>query len=119
MTIKEIFAGESKNVEFKESLPEKSIWGSGIPRIIGKVKAAGLRKPECVGSEVDLRVNIYGGQINANGAKNGVDGMKDGAEQFGVSKRTISRIFATLQGQDMLEQQEIRRKAKWIIIEKR
>lgn len=25
MTIEEIFAGESKNVEFKETLPEKSI----------------------------------------------------------------------------------------------
>lgn len=25
MTIEEIFAGESKNVEFKENLPEKSI----------------------------------------------------------------------------------------------
>lgn len=39
-------------------------WGSGIPRIIGKVKAAGLRKPEFIGREVDLRINIYRGQIN-------------------------------------------------------
>lgn len=145
MTIEEILAGESKNVEFKENLPEKSIreliinamvhrsyldhgtiqvavydnrleitspgklpmgqtmermkegyskirnealahafaymnltehWGSGIPRIIDKVKAAGLREPEFIGGEVDLRINIYRGQvatnnimINANGTK--------------------------------------------------
>ncbi len=39
-------------------------WGSGIPRIIGKVKAAGLREPEFIGGEVDLRINIYRGQIS-------------------------------------------------------
>ena len=133
MTIEEILAGESKNVEFKENLPEKSIreliinamvhrsyldhgtiqvavydnrleitspgklpmgqtmermkegyskirnealahafaymnliehWGSGIPRIIDKVKAAGLREPEFIGGEVDLRINIYRGQVD-------------------------------------------------------
>lgn len=41
-------------------------WGSGIPRIIGKVKAAGLREPEFIGGEVDLRINIYRGQIDLN-----------------------------------------------------
>ena len=39
-------------------------WGSGIPRIIDKVKAAGLREPEFIGGEVDLRINIYRGQIS-------------------------------------------------------
>ena len=39
-------------------------WGSGIPRIIGKVKAAGLREPEFIDGEVDLRINIYRGGIN-------------------------------------------------------
>ena len=34
-------------------------WGSGIPRIIDKVKAAGLQEPEFIGGEVDLRINIY------------------------------------------------------------
>ena len=38
--------------------------GSGIPRIIGKVKKAGLREPEFIGGEVDLRINIYRGQIS-------------------------------------------------------
>ncbi len=48
-------------------------WGSGIPRIIGKVKAAGLREPEFIGGEVDLRINIYRGQVESkdqNGPNN-------------------------------------------------
>ncbi len=53
-------------------------WGSGIPRIIGKVKAAGLREPEFIGGEVDLRINIYRSQVDANAAKNVVDAIVDG-----------------------------------------
>lgn len=34
-------------------------WGSGIPKIISKVKAAGLAEPEFIGGDVDLRINIY------------------------------------------------------------
>lgn len=41
-------------------------WGSGIPRIIDKVKAAGLWEPEFIGGEVDLRINIYRGQVALN-----------------------------------------------------
>ncbi|MDE7320048.1 MAG: winged helix-turn-helix transcriptional regulator [Lachnospiraceae bacterium] len=41
------------------------------------------------------------------------------AEQPGVSKRTISRIFKDLQERGMLKQQGTRRKAKWVIVEKR
>ena len=40
-------------------------WGSGIPRIIGKVKAAGLREPVFIGGEVDLRINIYRNNSNS------------------------------------------------------
>ncbi len=141
-------------------------WGSGIPRIIDKVKAAGLREPEFIGGEVDLRINIYRGQNNDNNIKNGVkadtngiDGVEIGAndikndvdevaytdkvfpdhiqkllkiiaenptetqaqyaEKLGISKRTISRIFAELKEQGILEQQGNRRKAKWLIIKKR
>ena len=141
-------------------------WGSGIPRIIGKVKKAGLREPEFIGGEVDLRINIYRGQNNANGiktgvnidsngiddAENGTNGIENGvdkvtyidknlpdhirkllkiiaenptetqaqyAEKLGVSKRTISRIFAELKEQGILEQQGNRRKAKWVILKKR
>ncbi len=53
------------------------------------VKAAGLREPEFIGGEVDLRINIYRGQvatnnaiINANGTKNncGANDGTNGAE---------------------------------------
>ena len=58
-------------------------WGSGIPRIIGKVKAMGLREPEFIGGEVDLRINIYRNPINGYDMKNGVnviDGVETTAE---------------------------------------
>ena len=47
-------------------------WGSGIPRIIDKVKAAGLREPEFIGGEVDLRINIYRGQVDLNDLNNAI-----------------------------------------------
>ena len=55
-------------------------WGSGIPRIIEKVKAAGLREPEFIGGEVDLRINIYRGQItskNSNKVPDSTDRVPD------------------------------------------
>ena len=135
-------------------------WGSGIPRIIDKVKAAGLQEPEFIGGEVDLRINIYRGQvdtnnaiINANDTKNGANGVKCGAddgtngaevplnkeqtqiekllqiieknpsatqayyaEEMGISKRTISRMFASLQEKGRLVQGGTKRKANWKII---
>ena len=135
-------------------------WGSGIPRIIDKVKAAGLRELEFIGGEVDLRINIYRDQvatnnamINANGTKNGANGVKCGvddgtniaevplnkeqtqiekllqiieknpsatqayyAEEMGISKRTVSRMFASLQEKGRLVQSGTKRKANWKII---
>ena len=132
-------------------------WGSGIPRIIDKVKSAGLREPEFIGGEVDLRINIYRGQvdtnnaiINANGTKNGANGVKCGsdngtngaevplnkeqtqiekllqiieknpsatqayyAEKMGISKRTVSRMFASLQEKGRLVQSGTKRKSNW------
>ena len=55
-------------------------WGSGIPRIIGKVKAAGLREPEFIGGDVDLRINIYRNQNAANNAMNNTNGDVNGTE---------------------------------------
>ena len=124
------------------------------------VKAAGLREPEFIGGEVDLRINIYRGQvatnnaiINANGTKNGANGVKCGvddgtnsaevplnkeqtqiekllqiieknpsatqayyAEKMGISKRTVSRMFASLQEKGRLVQDGTKRKANWKII---
>lgn len=127
-------------------------WGSGIPRIIGKVKAAGLQEPEFIGGDVDLRINIYRSQstvnsatnnaiINANGTENGVndvnvmitkeqeqvkkllDAIEKNpsatqayyAEQIGVSKRTVSRIFVSLQEKGILMQTGTKRKSNWAI----
>ena len=131
-------------------------WGSGIPRIIDKVKDSGLQEPEFIGGEVDLRINIYRGQVdtnNANSTKNGANGVKCGAddgtngtevplnkeqtqiekllqlieknpsatqayyaEKMGISKRTVSRMFASLQEKGRLVQGGTRRKANWKII---
>ena len=51
--------------------------------IYDTVKAAGLHEPEFIGGEVDLRINIYRGQvdtnnatINANDAQNAISGVK-------------------------------------------
>ena len=127
-------------------------WGSGIPRIIGKVKAMGLREPEFIGGDVDLRINIYRNQmetnnakinakINANGVENDTNGVNTPtikeqkqvirlldeieqnpsatqayyAEQVGVSKRTMSRIFISLQGKGVLVQTGTKRKPNWVI----
>ena len=35
---------------------------------MGKVRAYGLREPEFIGGEVDLRINIYRNQLNAASA---------------------------------------------------
>ena len=134
-------------------------WGSGIPRIIDKVKAAGLREPQFIGGEVDLRINIYRGQvdtnnamINANDTKDGANGVNDAgngtngvevplnkeqaqiekllqiieknpsatqayyAEEIGVSKRTVSRMFVSLQEKGILVQSGTKRKANWTVI---
>ena len=134
-------------------------WGSGIPRIIDKVKAAGLQEPEFIGGEVDLRINIYRGQvdtnnamINANGTENGTNGVSCGvlyarngtngaevplnkeqtqiekllqiieknpsatqayyAEEMGILKRTVSRMFASLQEKGRLVQSGTKTKSK-------
>ena len=128
-------------------------WGSGIPRIIGKVKAAGLQEPEFIGGDVDLRINIYRSQstansatnnatINANSTENGVncgvnvmttkeqeqvkkllDAIEKNpsatqayyAEQIGVSKRTVTRIFVSLREKGILMQTGTKRKSNWVI----
>ena len=87
-------------------------------------------------SKVDNTVN--NATINANGIKNGVNApatkeqeqvkkLLDAiaqnpsatqahyAEQIGVSKRTVSRIFASLQEKDVLRQTGTKRKSNWII----
>ncbi len=71
-------------------------WGSGIPRIIGKVKAAGLREPEFIGGDVDLRINIYRGQK----APDSADKVPDNADKPPISRRqTADKMPANEQEQ--------------------
>lgn len=80
-------------------------WGSGIPRIIDRVKAAGLREPEFIGGEVDLRINIYRGKagtnnavINANEVPDNTDGMPDTAKKV---PDTIDKMPDNIQEQQI------------------
>ena len=44
-------------------------WGSGILRVMQQVRDAGLREPEFVGGDTDLRINVY--RENANPPSDG------------------------------------------------
>lgn len=95
-------------------------WGSGIPRIIDKVKAAGLREPEFIGGEVDLRINIYRGQvetkdhndfINANKVPdttgkvpNSADGVPDTVEKVPDSAEKMPDTMAKLPDNEQEQQ---------------
>lgn len=61
-------------------------WGSGIPRIIGKVKEAGLREPEFIGGEVDLRINIYRGQVD------GIEDFKNAGEPPENRRKIVEKL---------------------------
>lgn len=69
-------------------------WGSDIPRIIGKVKKAGLREPEFIGGEVDLRINIYRGQIEDTvdiNVPDSADKMPDSEQEQLIYKYSIQK----------------------------
>ena len=67
-------------------------WGSGIPRIIGKVKAAGLREPEFISGGVDLRINIYRGQTNAVTGADNADAVPDSTDEVPDNAATVPDI---------------------------
>ena len=68
-------------------------WESGIPRIIGKVKAAGLREPEFIGGEVDLRINIYRGQIDGTVDLKSADKLPENRRQLNRNSKIISMCW--------------------------
>lgn len=121
-------------------------WGSGIPRIISKVKAAGLQEPEFIGGEVDLRINIYRGQVRDNDHKNDPDDHKNDlnkskanletrlieiiirnpemthkmlSEELSVSAATIKRALAKLRQGGKVIRKGSNRKGKWIFTDKK
>lgn len=95
-------------------------WGSGIPRIIGKLKAAGLREPEFIGGEVDLRINIYRGQIDLNSAnkvpdnddkmpdtiKKVPDNAKRVPDTIGKAPDSVDKMSDTIEGLPDNEQEQ-------------
>lgn len=119
-------------------------WGSGIPRIIGKVRSAGLREPEFIGGEVDLRVNIYRGQIGVHDLKNDPNDPKNDwekgdltkrlietirqrpeitqkalAEKLSVSAVTVKRALAKLQREGEVVREGSHRKGRWVLTDKK
>lgn len=116
-------------------------WGSGIPRIIKMVKAAGLREPEFIDGDVDLRINIYRGKIGDNVTdvtKNVTEVVtkdkthediilemimneprvtqKKMAEVLGVTSRTVKRILSKMQDDGVVSREGSARTGKWIIL---
>ena len=59
-------------------------WGSGIPRIIRKVREAGLREMEFLGGDVDLRINIYRGQVSGNISTGNADKLPEDCRKIAV-----------------------------------
>lgn len=59
-------------------------WGSGIPRIIRKVREAGLREMEFLGGDVDLRINIYRGQVSGNVSTGNADKLPEDCRKVAV-----------------------------------
>lgn len=59
-------------------------WGSGIPRIIRKVREAGLREMEFLGGDVDLRINIYRGQVSGNVSTGNADKLPEDCRKIAV-----------------------------------
>lgn len=117
-------------------------WGSGIPRIIGKVKAAGLPEPDFIGGEVDLRVNIYRGQIEVSDLNNDLNDpdcdskddlesrlikvlrrnpemtQKALGEELSVSAVTIKRTLMRMKQEGKVFRDGSNRKGKWILSDK-
>lgn len=77
-------------------------WGSGIPRIIGRVKALGLAEPEFIGGEVDLRINIYRNQIDGtNLLQHNVDGTENADKPPGNRRETADKLPISEQEQQI------------------
>ncbi len=69
-------------------------WGSGIPRIIQSVKELGLREPEIIGGDMDLRVNIYRNTqtVNVDGTNLGTNGTNLGTNGTNLNLSDIEQV---------------------------
>lgn len=110
-------------------------WGSGIPRIIDRVVAAGLREPEFIDGDVDLRINIYRRHNGDNVTKNVTIDTNEAklialitrnpsitqvklAKELGVTTRTVKRILSKLQEEEIVRREGNNRSGRWIIVGK-
>ena len=83
-------------------------WGSGIPRVTSQVMAAGLRAPEFIGGDVDLRINVYRRKIGVVLAENDTlesaddtlavknDTLEDGGDTLALENDTLESADDTL-----------------------
>ena len=102
-----------------------------------------MQEPEFIGGDVDLRINIYRSYVDTpNGENDAKSSLNDAkkqkelrqeerllhvikenpcetqayyADQLGLSKRTISRMFVSLREKGILVQRGTSRKAHWEI----
>lgn len=58
---------------------------------MGKVKAYGLRDPEFIGGEVDLRINIYRNQLNAASAARDISQHNVSADKVPTKCRQMNK----------------------------
>lgn len=89
-------------------------WGSGIPRIIQGVKEFGLKEPEFIGGDVDLRINIYrrseiDTENGTNNGTNGTNGTNNGTN-IGINKGNLTqdklKLLAYIEKYPSLTQKE-------------
>lgn len=114
-------------------------WGSGIPRIIDRVVEAGLREPEFIDGDIDLRINIYrkqnGDNVTKDVTKDVINETNEGklialiaenptitqaklAKELDVTIRTIKRRLSKLQEEGIVRREGTNRNGSWIIEEK-
>lgn len=86
-------------------------WGSGIPRIIQGVKEFGLKEPEFIDGDVDLRINIYRrSEIDTeSGTNNGTNGTNNGTN-ISINKGNLTqdklKLLAYIEKYPSLTQKE-------------
>lgn len=87
-------------------------WGSGIPRIIQGLKELGLKEPEFIGGDVDLRINIYRSPNNTNNSdKNLADDLNDLKDDLNDLKDDLNsteiKLLQIIKKSPKLSQKEI------------
>lgn len=87
-------------------------WGSGFPRIIQKLKAAGLKAPELIGGDVDLRINVYRQQepiqSDLKAIQTNEETIQSDLEAIQTNEGTIQSDLKTIQTNERTIQSDVR-----------